>query len=277
MIDSPSNPAVKELKSLNLAKRRKESGLFLVEGVRSVEEGIKAGNWPRVCLYHPESVKRTARGRDLLHMLRDPRAPEDQRRSIQEASGRAVQAVSNTEHPQGIIAAFPMPAWELPDAPEQASLVLVCDDIQDPGNLGTMLRAAEAAGVSAVLLSPGCADIYNPKVVRAGMGVHFRLPTFPDQEWAKIVASLAKLDVPPSRIFAADAAATSRYDSVDWTLPSALVVSNEAQGLSQEARRTAAGGLLTIPMHGGTESLNAAIASAVILFEAARQRRLGKD
>jgi TrmH family RNA methyltransferase len=261
MIDSPSNPTVKELKSLSLAKRRNESGLFLVEGVRSVEEGIKAGKWPKICLYHPESVERTARGRDLLRALRDPRAPEDHRAAIQEASERAIQAASNTEHPQGIIAAFPVPTWELPDAPEGASLVLVCDDIQDPGNLGTMLRTADAAGVSAVL---------------SGMGVHFRLPTFPDQSWSKISASLTRLDIPPSRIFATDATATAPYDSVDWILPSALVVSNEAQGLSNEARRTAGGGLLTIPMVGGTESLNAAIASAVILFEAARQRRIGK-
>ncbi len=277
MIDSPSNPTVKELKSLNLAKRRKESGLFLLEGVRAVEEGIKAGNWPQLCLYHAESLQRTARGKDLLRVLLNRRAPADHRAAIQEASERAIQAVSSTEHPQGIVAAFTQPVWQLPATPEAASLVLICDDIQDPGNLGTMLRTAEAAGVSAVLLSPGCADIYNPKVVRAGMGVHFRLPTFPDMEWPKIVATLAKLAIPPTRIFATDAAASSTYDTVDWTLPSALVVSNEAQGLGDEARRTAGGGLLTIPMAGGTKSLNAAIASAVILFEAARQRRPGKE
>jgi len=276
MIDSPSNPTVKELKSLNLAKRRKESGLFLVEGVRAVEDGIRAGQWPQVCLYHAESVERTARGRDLLLMLLGSRVPNAPRSAVQEASERAIQAVSNTEHPQGIVAAFTQPLWELPAEPEEDSLVLICDDIQDPGNLGTMLRTSEAAGVSAVVLSPGCADIYNPKVVRAGMGVHFRLPAFPDWEWLEISASLAKLNVLPTRIFATDAGASSTYDTVDWTLPSALIVSNEAQGLSDEARRAAGGGFLTIPMAGGTESLNAAIASAVILFEAARQRRMGK-
>jgi TrmH family RNA methyltransferase len=276
MIDSPSNPTVKELKSLNLAKRRKESRLFLVEGVRGVEDGIRAGHWPQVCLYHAESVERTARGRDLLRILLGTRVTDAHRSALQEASERAIQAVSNTEHPQGIVAAFSQPVWALPDAPEEDSLVLVCDDIQDPGNLGTMLRTAEAAGVSAVLLSPGCADIYNPKVVRAGMGVHFRLPTFPDEEWPIIGASLAKLDIPSTRIFATDAGASSAYDAVDWIVPSALIVSNEAQGLSDEARRAAGGGLLTIPMAGGTESLNAAIASAAILFEAARQRRTGK-
>jgi TrmH family RNA methyltransferase len=149
----------------------------------------------------------------------------------------------------------------------------VCDNIQDPGNLGTILRAAEAAGVSAVLLSPECADIYNPKVVRAGMGVHFRLPSFPDQPWSNIVALLAQLGIDEQRIFATHAAASRSYDAVDWTLPGAIIISNEAHGISKEALEVAGGRLLTIPMQGGTESLNAAIASAAILFEAARQRR----
>jgi TrmH family RNA methyltransferase len=193
---------------------------------------------------------------------------------VQEAGERAIQAAANTEHPQGIVAAFPIPSWEVPGAPEGPALALVCDNIQDPGNLGTILRTAEAAGVGAVLLTTDCADIYNPKVVRAGMGVHFRLPTFPDQPWPDIKDFLSKLGIPQSRVFATEASAVTSYDTVDWTSPSALVISNEAHGLSNEARQAAEGGLLTIPMQGDTESLNAAIASAVILFEAARQRRL---
>jgi TrmH family RNA methyltransferase len=273
MIDSPSNPTVKELQALNLAKRRRERGLFVVEGVRLVEEGIRAGSWPRICLYHEESIKRTQRGRELLRVLRNPRALEEHRGSVQEAGERAIQAASNTEHPQGIVAAFPIPSWQARQTPENPALVLVCDNIQDPGNLGTILRTAEAAGVGAVLLSPDCADIYNPKVVRAGAGVHFRLPTFPDLPWPRIVDTLSDLDIPQSRLFATEATAATSYDAVDWTLPSALVISNEAHGLSEAARQASEGGLLTIPMRGDTESLNAGIAAAVILFEAARQRR----
>jgi TrmH family RNA methyltransferase len=273
MIDSPSNPTVKELQSLNLARRRRERGLFVVEGVRLVEEGIRAGSWPRICLYNEELVKRTERGRDLLRLLRNPRALEEHRGSVQEAGERAIQAAADTEHPQGIVAAFPIPTWELPGSPERPALALVCDNIQDPGNLGTILRTAEAAGVGAVLLTPDCADIYNPKVVRAGAGVHFRLPTFPDRPWPTILETLSGLGIPQSRIFATEASAATPYDALDWTSPSALVISNEAHGLSAAAQQASEGGLLTIPMQGDTESLNAGIAAAVILFEAARQRR----
>jgi TrmH family RNA methyltransferase len=273
MIESPSNPIIKELQALSMGKRRRERGLFLVEGVRLVEEGIRASNRPQICIYNGDLLKRTEKGRALLRMLRDPRTTGGHRGSIQEASERAIEAAANTEHPQGVVAAFPVPQWELPVAGGRPALVLVCDNIQDPGNLGTMLRTAEAAGASAVLLSPECADIYNPKVVRAGMGVHFRLPSFPDQTWQKIADLLATLRISDTRIFATAADAHNAYDAVDWTLPAAIIISNEAHGLSEEARQIVGGGLLAIPMHGDTESLNAAIASAVILFEAARQRR----
>ncbi|MEO8289331.1 MAG: RNA methyltransferase [Chloroflexota bacterium] len=275
MIESPSNPIVKDLQALNAAKRRRERGLFLVEGVRLVEDGLGAGLWPQVCLYNEESLRRTERGRNLLRLLRDPRAAQDHRGSVQEASERAIQAAANTEHPQGVVAAFAMPKWDIPATAEGRALALVCDNIQDPGNMGTILRTAEAAGVVAVILTPESADIYNPKVVRAGMGAHFRLPTFPDQPWANIEALLTKLSIPLSRGYATDAGAPHAYDTVDWTVPSTLIVSNEAHGPSPAARAYAerAGGFISIPMQGHAESLNAASAAAIILFEAARQRR----
>jgi TrmH family RNA methyltransferase len=275
MIDSPANPIVKDLQALNLAKRRKEKGLFLLEGVRLIEDAIRAGNWPQVCLYHEESVKRTERGRELLRLLRDPRALSDHRGSMQEASERAIQAAANTEHPQGIVAAFSMPKWEMPNAPEKPTLALICDNIQDPGNLGTILRTAEAAGVTGVILAPDSVDLYNPKVVRAGMGAHLRLPTFPDRAWPDIERFLSELSIPMANVYGTDAKATATYDSVDWTQPSALIVSNEAHGPSRAAQAFSrrAGGFLSIPMQGNAESLNAASAAAILLFEAARQRR----
>jgi len=279
MIDSPTNPIVKDLQALNLAKRRKERGLFLVEGVRLVEDALRAGYRPQVCLYHEESVKRTERGRDLLRLLRDPRARSDNRGSVQEASERAIQAAANTEHPQGIVAAFSIPTWELPARREQPPLALICDNIQDPGNLGTILRTAEAAGVTAVLLTPDSVDLYNPKVVRAGMGAHFRLPTFPDLSWQNIGTLLSELAIPPGILYATDADALTAYDTVDWTQPSALIISNEAHGPSPSARAFSkrAGGFISIPMQGDAESLNAASAAAVLLFEASRQRRSSKN
>ena len=195
--------------------------------------------------------------------------------SLQEATERAIAGASETQHPQGVVAAFPFLEWDVPTAGESA-LVLICDSVQDPGNLGTIMRAAEAAGVSALVLTPLCVDLYNPKVVRAAMGAHFRLPTFPDVTWAGVPATLHSMGVPVERVYGTDAAGETPYDRADWTGPAGLIVSNEAHGMSAEARGFAerAGGLISIPMKGDTESLNAAIAAAIVLFEAARQRRM---
>ena len=156
----------------------------------------------------------------------------------------------------------------------ERALLLICDDVQDPGNLGTILRSAEAAGVQAVLLTTNCVDIYNPKVVRAGMGAHFRLPAFPEMSWERIDTVLAGVSVFPERVFAADADGMLDYDQADWTQPSVLIVSNEAHGLSERARQTAHGGSLPFLMLGGTEVTQFRDGRHRILFEAARQRRV---
>jgi TrmH family RNA methyltransferase len=155
-------------------------------------------------------------------------------------------------------------------------LFLICDRISDPGNLGALLRSAAAAGAAAVWLAPGTADAFNPKVVRAGMGAHFRLP-LELLEWDTISARLAGwqillADTEEAIHDSPDAKRqTIRYDLADWTQPSAVIVSNEAEGPSPAARACATASVF-IPMPGGSESLNAAIAGSVILFEAVRQR-----
>ena len=105
------------------------------------------------------------------------------------------------------------------------------------------------------------------------MGAHFRLPSFPEQDWSQVKAISGKLGVDLRRLFATEAEAAQSYDEIDWRLASALIISNEAHGLSEKAREAAQGGLVSIPMLGDTESLNAAMAATVVLFEAARQRR----
>lgn len=277
LIDSPSNPTVKSLRSLAASSRqRREAGLFLVEGVRLVTDALEAGRAPQVCLYEPEALARSERGRALAAQLQALSRSHQGR--IFEASSRALAAAADTQHSQGVVAAFPIPQLSAPAPGENTPLALVCDDIQDPGNLGTILRAAEAAGASAVWLTQRCVDLYSPKVVRAGMGAHFRLQCFPESDWREISAALEKLGIDRQHIFAAEADATVTYDRADWTAPSALIVSNEAHGLGPEARElaTGGGGFISIPMLGGTESLNAAVAASVILFEAARQRRLAE-
>ncbi|MBZ0303815.1 MAG: RNA methyltransferase, partial [Anaerolineae bacterium] len=139
------------------------------------------------------------------------------------------------------------------------------DALRDPGNLGTMLRTAGAAGVQAVLLSPDCADPYNPKVLRAGMGAHFRIP-LATLDWPQIATICA-----PLRVYLADSAGGVRYDQADWSAPWALLIGSEAHGAGTQALDLAAARIF-IPMSAATESVNAAMAASVILFEALRQR-----
>ena len=172
---------------------------------------------------------------------------------------------ADTTAPQGVIVIVPLVHLQ-----PRPGLILVLDGLRDPGNLGTVLRSAEAAGVGQVLLSPGTVDMYNPKVVRAGMGAHFRLAAaFAD--WPAIARSLAG-----RAVWLADARGQVAYDSVEWTLPSALIVGGESEGTGQEAADLARG-RVRIPMAAGSESLNAAMATTVILFEAARQLRIRAD
>ncbi|MCS6911107.1 MAG: RNA methyltransferase, partial [Anaerolineales bacterium] len=142
----------------------------------------------------------------------------------------------------------------------------VCDRIADPGNLGTILRTADAAGVEAVFLAPGTVDAYNPKVVRAAMGAHFHLPVLATT-WEELHMQLRGLTA-----WLADSAGGERYDRVDWTQPHALIIGSEAEGPSEAAHRFAAQ-RVHIPMPGRAESLNAAVAAGVLMFEAARRRQ----
>lgn len=173
--------------------------------------------------------------------------------------------LTDTVHPQGLLGVFPFQERE----PDQggAALYLVADRISDPGNLGTLLRSAAAAGVSAVVVMPETVDPYNPKVVRAAMGAHFRIPLLhfsharltwvADQTHIRVLADLG--DYPA-------------YDAFDWSQGVAIVVSSETAGPSDLALSFATD-RVTIPMENSIESLNAGVAGSILLFEAARQRR----
>jgi len=257
MITSLANEKVKYARSLRRRRQRRREGRFLVEGVRLLEEAVKAGMHPAFVFFQPE--RSTApRVQALLDCLRAAGV------SCLAASETVIRSLSETVTPQGIVAVVPQP--RLPRA-VSPSLVLVVDWLRDPGNLGTILRTAAAAGVDEVLLGPGTVDPYNPKVVRAGMGAHFRLPLASNLNWPQIAERLRGLAV-----WLADAQGERVYDAVDWRRPTALIVGGEAAGYSEEAAALAHG-RLRVPMHGDVESLNAAVATAVILFEAARQRR----
>ena len=257
MITSTRNSKVELARALHRRRSRYEERRFLVEGIRLLEEVVRA-DVPPDLVFYTDDIRADARGRALLDDLRT--LTDD----VYEVTDEVLESVADTVTPQGIAAAIPFP--ELP-APTDAALVLIVDGLQDPGNLGTLLRAAEAAGVSLVILAPGTVDPYNPKVVRAGMGVHFRLPVTVTDDWDAIASTMAG----DRRILLADVAAERAYYDVDWTQPLALIIGSEAHGAGPKARRLAAD-TITIPMTGAIESLNAAVAASVILFEARRQR-----
>lgn len=231
----------------------------MIEGVRLVADALAAGAQLRLVLYAPEQLAATAGGQALLDALAE-------RRHTYAATAAVVAAAADTQHPQGVVAAV---AW--PDLEPRPGLRLVLDGIQDPGNLGTLLRSAEAAGVGLALCGAGCADVSSPKVVRAAMGAHFALPIRADLSWDMIADALATA----APIYAADVMATMPYYAADWRQPAALIIGSEAHGVS-DAGLALATHQIGIPMLGRAESLNAGVAGSVILFEALRQRTRGR-
>jgi len=233
---------------------RQREGRFVVEGTRLAEEVVRAGVRPALAFY-TEAWATSPAGRRLLPMLR----PTDQGDWL--VSEAVLAACSDTETPPGVLAVVPF----LSIAP-RPGLILILDQIRDPGNMGAILRSAEASGAGQVILAPGTVDLYNPKVVRGAMGAHFRLPVT-ILDWPAIAERIAG-----RAVWLADAAGEIVCDLVDWTVPSALIVGGEAAGAGDQAAALATG-QVSIPMAGGAESLNAAMAATVILFEAARQGR----
>lgn len=257
MITSVKNPKVQAVKALqSRAKNRREAKAFIAEGVRLAEEAL-ASKWPVRQAFYTAGLD--ARGQTLVRMLQAAEAP------VEEVSEHVMETISDTKTPQGILLELTAQALSLPPQP---SLVLILDGIADPGNLGTLLRSAAGAGADAVLVTPGSADAFAPKVMRSGMGAHFRLPVL-ELDWRQI-SDLIKAH--KLAVFLADANRGPAYDTVDLTQKLALVIGGEAHGLSASAGHLKAQPL-QIPMPGRIESLNAATAGSLLLFEAVRQRR----
>jgi len=238
---------------LGRSKERRENEAFVAEGVRLVEEALRA-KWPFRFVLAGESL--SERGSALVAEL--------QSRGVETeiVANNLMQSISETETSQGILAV--LDHVQLP-VPQALSFVLIIDQIRDPGNLGTLLRTAAAAGVQAVLLPPENAEAFAPKVVRAGMGAHFRLP-IQSLTWDEIRTTTQGL-----KIHLADMEGSISCWQADFRSPLALIVGGEAEGASQPARELATT-QVSIPMPGKSESLNAAVAGAILLFEVVRQR-----
>jgi TrmH family RNA methyltransferase len=253
MIISSQNPRIKLVRTLmGRARERREAGAFVVEGVRLVEEA-GTRNWSvRFALY---DASLNERGSSLVEQLLS-RGVE-----VEEVSEQLMKSLSDTETPQGILAVLEFNNLPIPDPP---NFILIPDQIRDPGNLGTLLRTAAAAGVQAVFLPPETTDAFAPKVLRSGMGAHFHVP-IQSMKWEKIRREAKDL-----QIYLADMDGKSCWET-DLREPMALIIGSEAEGASEEARELATQ-KISIPMFGDMESLNAGVAGSLLMFEVVRQR-----
>lgn len=253
MITSSQNPKLKLVRSLiGRARERREADAFVIEGVRLVEEAVNAGWKFQFALY---SDGLSERGAHLLDRLKANGIEVD------EVSGDLLQKLSDTEAPQGILAVLDFTQLPITNYPD---FILIPDQVRDPGNLGALLRSAAATGVQAVLLPPETTDAFAPKVLRAGMGAHFRLPIH-SLTWEEI-----KMRTKDMNVYIADMDGIPCWET-DLSKPLALVIGGEAEGASDEAQRLA-NGKISIPMSGWVESLNAGVAGSVLMFEVVRQR-----
>lgn len=184
------------------------------------------------------------------------------------------KAVAGTQTPQGILAAVRIPKWDLADViAKRAAHCLLLENIQDPGNLGTMLRTAEGAGMSAVIASRTTADLYNPKTVRATMGSIYRVPFLVADDFYALLLQMKKSGI---KLYAAHLKGSVPYDQPDYTPACAFLIGNEANGLTKEAAGLA-DAAVKVPMEGNVESLNAAVTAAILMYEMNRQRRSKGD
>jgi TrmH family RNA methyltransferase len=253
MITSNQNPTLKLVRALlGRPKERRDANAFVIEGIRLIEEAVTAG-WRFQFVLFTDGL--SERGQDLIKVLIAHRV------DVEEVAGDLLQKVSDTEMPQGILAVLEFINLEIPASP---NFMLIADQIRDPGNLGTLIRSGAAAGVQAILLPDETADAFAPKVVRAGMGAHFRVPIL-SLTWDEIREQTKDLQV-----YLADMNGQSCWEA-DLSKPLALIVGGEAEGASAEGRKLATQ-KICIPMAGNVESLNAGVAGSVLMFEVVRQR-----
>src|SRR6266516_833270 len=269
LITSPHNPRISKLHDLYTTRGRKKSGLFLMEGPHLLEVLLNAGIAPREVYYQPGLLQHTASGRALLERLLHASGLSDNQ--LIEVSERVIEALSDVQTSQGVVSVLPLDAFspariKAKCAPIQRPVLLILDNLADPGNMGTILRTALAADVHEVLLTENCVDCYHPKVLRSAAGAHVAWEAIAER------ATLHCGKVP--RVLLAEAGSPHPYYEQDLAKPFALIIGNEAQGASAEARALATLNI-AIPLENGVESLNAAMAAGIILYEAVRQRHSG--
>ena len=278
MIKSKSNAKVRNLIALKRkTSERNARDVFLVEGIKMFRE-IPAAQLREV--YASESFLKSEAGRTAVDAAM---AAQDRLKAvisgkkelvIETVSDEIFRNLSDTQSPQGVMAVVSQQHYRLEDLFGQRTepLLLILENLQDPGNLGTIIRTAEGAGVTGILMSRGTADLYNPKVTRSTMGSIFRVPFLYTDDLPGMIGKVKQAGV---TVCAAHLQGRHTYDGEDYTRGTAFLIGNESRGLS-DGISALADVRVRIPMSGKVESLNAAVAAAILMYEAGRQRRAGR-
>ena len=262
MITSTSNQQIKQLSALlKKSKERKNKKQFVVEGTKMVAEAPKE----QLCaVYVSESYENHLENKELCTRLKDSV------RIYEVVSDSVLKSVSDTQTPQGILAIVSMPEYQLKDVCKgERTHLLILESIQDPGNLGTMLRTGEGAGITGVIMNKTTVDIFNPKTIRSTMGSIYRVPFLVTED---LEGTLVQLKEQKVMLYAAHLKGTKNYDESDYTAPCGFLIGNEGNGLSDNIADMA-DTYIKIPMEGNVESLNAAISATILMYETNRQRR----
>ncbi len=256
-ITSTSNAKVKYVEKLNSkAKFRLEENVFVVEGERMLREADPA-------FIREIFVSESFKGKDTIaSIFKDNR--------ITEVSDNVFKSMSDTKSPQGVLGIVERKKYSLFDMLKgEKTLLLMLEDIQDPGNLGTMIRTGEGAGVTGIIMSKNTVDLYSPKTVRSTMGSLFRVPVMSVEDFSLAIDEVKKAGV---KLYAAHLLGEKYYDEMSYDAACGFLIGNEGNGLSDEIAKKS-DRYIKIPMEGKVESLNAAIAATLLMYEVHRQRK----
>lgn len=263
-IHSRQNKTIKDIIALRDKKHRRKERCFTVEGARSVREALLAGmKVEKICFSSDTAQKYREEVCSLLQ----------QEVEMFELSSELFRMISETETPQGILAVVRIPGHTLQESYRNGFRGLILDNVQDPGNAGTMIRSAHALGFDAVVTTSGSVDIYNSKVLRSTMGSVFHIPVIDSVSEKEIVAFCREQKL---QLIAAGLKNAVPVNEADLTGEFFLVIGNEGRGISEFMLNSAAA-VIYIPMPGGAESFNAGVAASILMYESNRQKLLAKS
>ncbi|SCY80262.1 RNA methyltransferase, TrmH family [Alkaliphilus peptidifermentans DSM 18978] len=266
VITSEQNPIIKHIKGLKLKKNRIKYNSYLVEGVRIIDEAIRhQAQMERVVFC--SSLVNVEGGRKLLMQAQ-------KKYTVNEITPELMKKLSDTENPQGIIAVAQNQnnSLEAININHQATIVIL-DRIQDPGNLGTIIRTAEAAGTDGIILTKGSVDPYNSKTIRGTMGALFHIPVIicnDNDEWIEFIKKYK------FKLFASHLETNQSYDDIEYPEKTAIIIGNEANGIDEKLLKIA-DEAIKIPIYGKIESLNASVAAGLLMYKAVEKRKSIND